>query len=60
MQSGNENWDVMETENGDLEGTLKMVDAYKSLNLAMNNVAIASHGSIDRIWAVQDELVGKP
>jgi hypothetical protein len=55
MDSENENWDILETENGDMGGVIQMIQAYKKLSLKVNNVAIAQHGYIDRMTAVQDE-----
>jgi hypothetical protein len=55
MDAANENWDILETENGDLEAVLQIIQAYKKLSLAVNNVAIAEHGNTDRMSAVQNQ-----
>ena len=55
MDEGNENWDILETENGDLGAVLQIMQAYKKLSLAVNNVAISQHGNSDLMFAVQDE-----
>jgi RHS repeat-associated protein len=55
MDSENENWDILEAENGDFDGVLQMIDAYKKLSMAINNIAIAQHGNEDKLAGARDE-----
>jgi RHS repeat-associated protein len=55
MDAGNQNWDILEIQNGDLGAALKIIKVYKQLSLAINNFAIAEHGGWDKMSAVQDE-----